>query len=772
MGGTLLPMSEVFPIAEDPRFRLSTIAPGQTVFTVPFPFQANADVSAFLVHANGVPVALEEAEDYNLTGEGQPAGGTLTLFAPGPTGDQLLIVGSALLERVTSVVRGGIYKSQALDADLDRLILIAQEVQRELGRALKVRLGLTGGLVTAGVDGALPVWDGAGNLVPGPVWDEDLGIPGRSAYEIAVAHGFVGTELQWLNSLMSGSGVAVGGTAGQLLQKVNGTNFNTQWITPPYALAQTANLTVNVPTDYPTIQAAIDALSPRVHQQGIHININIVAGHLLTAGVKLVDGDYSHFKITSPKKAISGISTASPAVITCNGHGLSSGQKCAIANVVGIGSSATQSSDDGDLGVGIANRVYTVTVLTANTFSIAYEDGTPFNASVFAGVSPYVSGGTVQQVVRLGTVGGADFVPLLDDPSQYDYDVTKATTGGVAVLGINARMPVWDIVLDLNYDTSVSLGVALGVGCEMGFQEGSGVINSYGKNLQVIGSHAFGNQCIFTGANRNGIEARISSRVSFPTCNFDNCAKVSDQAIFCSRASTGYFNHASARNSGNIAISVHRSLCSIELVNASGAAAHGLEADNGAVVNAWLSNFSNAGAIAIRAIGGAVVNAEATDLTGAGIRAIHLYQGARVNAHNVDVDDPDFFIEDTSGNPLRANVPTFNGEVLSELHASPGFNDMPRTSNGSAPTIASDDTGILSNRTSGGNVTIPLPDVTKNRHRTLQFICQGTSPIISSSANVIPLAGGAAGTAILAGTAGKWVELVCDGTNWIARRGN
>jgi hypothetical protein len=42
----------------------------------------------------------------------------------------------------------------------------------------------------------------------------------------------------------------------------------------------------------------------------------------------------------------------------------------------------------------------------------------------------------------------------------------------------------------------------------------------------------------------------------------------------------------------------------------------------------------------------------------------------------------------------------------------------------------------------------------------------------SASSNVVPLTGGAAGTAILAATAGKWCELVYDGTNWVIMAAN
>lgn len=85
------------------------------------------------------------------------------------------------------------------------------------------------------------------------------GDPGESAYQIAVDNGFVGTEAEWLASLhgstgstgatgatgadgstgatgaagSNGAGVPTGGTTGQILSKINGTNYNTQWIDAP-----------------------------------------------------------------------------------------------------------------------------------------------------------------------------------------------------------------------------------------------------------------------------------------------------------------------------------------------------------------------------------------------------------------------------------------------------------------------------------------------------------------------------------------------------------
>lgn len=59
------------------------------------------------------------------------------------------------------------------------------------------------------------------------------------------------------------------------------------------------DLTVDIPTDYATLQAAIDALSQRPAKQGATITLNIESGHEPTSGFSVANGDYGHFLITS-----------------------------------------------------------------------------------------------------------------------------------------------------------------------------------------------------------------------------------------------------------------------------------------------------------------------------------------------------------------------------------------------------------------------------------------------------------------------------------------
>lgn len=92
--------------------------------------------------------------------------------------------------------------------------------------------------------------------------DGTPGDPGDSAYQVAVNNGFIGTEQQWLDSLVGpagadgadgadgapgakgdqgdpgpagadgtdGQGVPIGGTAGQILAKTDSTDYNTYWM--------------------------------------------------------------------------------------------------------------------------------------------------------------------------------------------------------------------------------------------------------------------------------------------------------------------------------------------------------------------------------------------------------------------------------------------------------------------------------------------------------------------------------------------------------------
>ena len=101
-----------------------------------------------------------------------------------------------------------------------------------------------------------------------------------------------------------------------------------------------------------------------------------------------------------------------------------------------------------------------------------------------------------------------------------------------------------------------------------------------------------------------------------------------------------------------------------------------------------------------------------------------------------------------------------------------------RLINGTQPAVTktasfsptSDETWIICN--GSGTITVTLPSPVRYDGPPINIKTIAAFTVVSASANVVPLAGGAASTAILAATAGKWVILVPDGANWIIMQGN
>lgn len=68
--------------------------------------------------------------------------------------------------------------------------------------------------------------------------------------------------------------------------------------------------------------------------------------------------------------------------------------------------------------------------------------------------------------------------------------------------------------------------------------------------------------------------------------------------------------------------------------------------------------------------------------------------------------------------------------------------------------------------------TYTLPAASSFSGRILKILTQFAGAVISASSNVVPITGGAAGTAILAATAGKFAVLQSNGTNWLITEAN
>lgn len=81
-------------------------------------------------------------------------------------------------------------------------------------------------------------------------------------------------------------------------------------------------------------------------------------------------------------------------------------------------------------------------------------------------------------------------------------------------------------------------------------------------------------------------------------------------------------------------------------------------------------------------------------------------------------------------------------------------------------TVADGERWLINNK-AGSACVAALPAAANHVGRELAIKTIQAQAVMSASADVVPLAGGAAGTAIVSGTAGRWAMLVSDGSHWV-----
>jgi hypothetical protein len=85
-------------------------------------------------------------------------------------------------------------------------------------------------------------------------------------------------------------------------------------------------------------------------------------------------------------------------------------------------------------------------------------------------------------------------------------------------------------------------------------------------------------------------------------------------------------------------------------------------------------------------------------------------------------------------------------------------------------TLAATESYVICNGAGSIAVTLPAASATAGRDVTIKTIAAQT--VTSAASDVYPLAGGALGTAILLGTAGKYARLVSNSTGWVIMEAN
>jgi hypothetical protein len=196
----------------------------------------------------------------------------------------------------------------------------------------------------------------------------------------------------------------------------------------------------------------------------------------------------------------------------------------------------------------------------------------------------------------------------------------------------------------------------------------------------------------------------------------------------------------------------------------------------------WRVNQSGA-QIASSAFAGVLFNQLSNTDTGAGSSAVHLVSSnagnMRIEADSVAAGSSGVLrwtgggstlidaLNVTGNIHLRTGAGALDAVVISSAQDTALFGSWstsPMATKTVNYTVIANDTTLLFN--GAGTITLTLPAAASYPGRWLYLRTIAAQSVVSNAANVVPIIGGAAGTAILAATAGKSAFLQSDGANW------
>ena len=115
-----------------PRVQYTATA-SQTAFDYPFPIFADADL---VVDIDGTTKTL--TTHYTVSGEGEDAGGTVTLLSACAGGEVVTIYRDMALERTSDFSQNSDFSSASFNDELDKIVLMVQQLSGRVNRALRV----------------------------------------------------------------------------------------------------------------------------------------------------------------------------------------------------------------------------------------------------------------------------------------------------------------------------------------------------------------------------------------------------------------------------------------------------------------------------------------------------------------------------------------------------------------------------------------------------------------------------------------------------------
>lgn len=162
-----------------------------TAFAVPFRYNSPADLRALRRAADGTESELVNGVDFTATAGPTDAGGTLTVAAPAISGTRLTILRATTRQQTADYITAGAFSAESHERALDRAMLVAQEQDVDLARAIKASPGEVAPQLAAvaTLEGKTLFFQG------GMIEGGDVDLPALEASVLAARDGAVAAQL-------------------------------------------------------------------------------------------------------------------------------------------------------------------------------------------------------------------------------------------------------------------------------------------------------------------------------------------------------------------------------------------------------------------------------------------------------------------------------------------------------------------------------------------------------------------------------------------------
>ena len=109
-----------------------------TVFAYAFKIATTADIEVIIRSSAGVETVKTLTTHYTVSGAGSASGGNVTMGTPPATGETLVIRRATTQTQAVDLVENDPFTADSVEGAFDKNLSIAQELQEELDRSIKV----------------------------------------------------------------------------------------------------------------------------------------------------------------------------------------------------------------------------------------------------------------------------------------------------------------------------------------------------------------------------------------------------------------------------------------------------------------------------------------------------------------------------------------------------------------------------------------------------------------------------------------------------------